>query len=155
MKGLLKALAPTLVNVATSGNPVANVAIKLAAKKLGIGETASIEDIENHIEQNPEKIEVVKNVETEIRAMEIELETFKTEVEDRQDAREKNRGANDWTPRLFIILCLLLYGGFVMIITILPHDQNDETIISLVLGQLSALLGTGGAYYFGSNGGKK
>lgn len=42
-----------------------------------------------------------------------------------------------------------------MIITILPHDQNDETIISLVLGQLSALLGTGGAYYFGSNGGKK
>lgn len=89
MKGLLKALAPTLVNVATSGNPVANVAIKLAAKKLGIGETASIEDIENHIEQNPEKIEVVKNVETEIRAMEIELETFKTEVEDRQDAREK------------------------------------------------------------------
>ena len=155
MKGLLKALAPTLVNVATSGNPVAGVAVKLAAKKLGIGESASIQDIENHIEQNPEKIELVKHAENEIRAMEIELETFKTEVEDRQDAREKNRDANDWTPRLFILLCLLLYGGFIMMITIMPHDQNDETIISLVLGQLSALLGTGGAYYFGSQGGKK
>tara|TARA_R100000654_G_scaffold23469_1_gene45864 strand:- start:469 stop:936 length:468 start_codon:yes stop_codon:yes gene_type:complete len=155
VKGLLKALAPTLVNVATSGNPVAGVAVKLAAKKLGIGESASIQDIENHIEQNPEKIELVKHAENEIRAMEIELETFKTEVEDRQDAREKNRDANDWTPRLFILLCLLLYGGFIMMITIMPHDQNDETIISLVLGQLSALLGTGGAYYFGSQGGKK
>ena len=88
MKGLLKALAPTLVNVATSGNPVASVAVKLAAKKLGIGESASIQDIENHIEQNPEKIELVKNAENEIRAMEINLEEFKVKTKDAQHARE-------------------------------------------------------------------
>ena len=88
-----------------------------------------------------------------IKEMEIDLESFKTEVEDRQDARENF--ASDWTPKIFSILCLLLYGGFVMIVTLMPHDQNDETIISLVLGQLSGILGTAAAFFYGGSSGKK
>jgi len=48
-----------------------------------------------------------------------------------------------------------LYGAYVMTVTILPHDQNDETIISLVLGQLSGILGTCAAFFYGGSNGKK
>ena len=88
-----------------------------------------------------------------IKEMEIDLESFKTEVEDRKDARQNF--ATDWTPKVFSILSLLLYGCFVMIVTLLPHDQNDETIISLVLGQLSGILGTAAAFFYGGSSGKK
>lgn len=84
--------------------------------------------------------------------MEINLESFKTEVEDRKDARTKF--STDWTPKVFSILTLLLYGGFVVIVTLMPHDQNDETIISLVLGQLSGILGTAAAFFYGGSNGK-
>ena len=54
--GFLGALAPTLVNVATSGNPVANIAIKMAAKKLNMPETSTLEQIEELVEREPDKI---------------------------------------------------------------------------------------------------
>ena len=155
MKGILSALAPKLVDVVASSNPVAGTVLRMATKKLGMPENSTPEQIEEEIERNPEKAALISDVEQQVKMMNIKLEAYKTEVEDRKDAREKNREANDWTPRIFIILCLFLYGAFIIMITVMPHDQNDETIISLVLGQLSALLGTGGAYYFGSQSGKK
>ena len=151
MKGILRALAPKLVDVVASSNPVASTVLKMATKKLGLPDNATVEQIEEEIDRNPDKVPLISEVEQQVKMMDIKLEAYKTEVEDRKDAREKNREANDWTPRIFILLCLVLYGGFICMITIMPHDQNDETIISLVLGQLSALLGTGGAYYFGSH----
>ena len=154
--GLLKSLAPTIASAA--GGPMAGMAVKMAATKLGIP-NATANEIEDLIEREPEKAVVLKQADKEfkdrIREMEIDLESFKTEVEDRQDARKKNREANDWTPRIFILLALMLYGGFIVLVTVMPHDQNDETIISLVLGQLSSLLALGGSYYFGSSNSKK
>ncbi len=150
---LLKSLSPHIASAA--GGPLAGMAVKIAASKLGMPSTATANEIEDLIEREPDKAVLLKQADSEfknrLKEMEIDLESFKTQVEDTQDARKKNREANDWTPRIFIILCLLLYGVFILMITIMPHDQNDETIISLVLGQLSALLGTGGAYYFGSH----
>lgn len=109
------------------------------------------------IERQPERAVALKQADEEfknrIREMEIDLESFKTEVEDRKDARENF--ATDWTPKVFSVLTLLLYGGFVMIVTLMPHDQNDETIISLVLGQLSGILGTAAAFFYGGSSGKK
>lgn len=154
--GLLKSLAPTIASAA--GGPMAGMAVKMAATKLGIPD-ATANEIEDLIEREPEKAVLLKQADAEfknrIREMEIDLESFKTEVGDRQDARKKNREANDWTPRIFILLALMLYGGFIVLVTVMPHDQNDETIISLVLGQLSSLLALGGSYYFGSSNSKK
>ena len=137
---------------------MAGMAVKMAATKLGIPD-ATANEIEDLIEREPEKAVVLKQADAEfknrIREMEIDLESFKTQVQDRQDARKKNREANDWTPRIFILLALMLYGGFIVLVTVMPHDQNDETIISLVLGQLSSLLALGGSYYFGSSNSKK
>ena len=153
--GLLKSLAPTIASAA--GGPMAGMAVKMAAKKLGLPDTATANEIEDLIEREPDKAVMVreadKDFKNRIREMEIDLESFKTEVEDRKDARENF--ATDWTPKVFSVLTLLLYGAFVMIVTLMPHDQNDETIISLVLGQLSGILGTAAAFFYGGSSGKK
>ena len=153
--GLLKSLAPTIASAA--GGPMAGMAVKMAASKLGLPENTTANEIEDLIERQPERAVALKQAEEDfknrIREMEIDLESFKTEVEDRKDARENF--SSDWTPKIFSILCLLLYGGFVMIVTLMPHDQNDETIISLVLGQLSGILGTAAAFFYGGSSGKK
>ena len=153
--GLLKSLAPTIASAA--GGPMAGMAVKMAASKLGLPESTTANEIEDLIERQPERAVALKQADedfkTRIREMEIDLESFKTEVEDRKDARENF--STDWTPKIFSILCLLLYGGFVMIVTLMPHDQNDETIISLVLGQLSGILGTAAAFFYGGSSGKK
>ena len=152
--GLLKSLAPTIASAA--GGPMAGMAVKMAANKLGLPETATANEIEDLIERKPEKAVLVKEADRDfksrIREMEIDLESFKTEVEDRKDARNKFSG--DITPKVFCILALLLYGAYVMAVTIMPHDQNDETIISLVLGQLSGILGTCAAFFYGGSNGK-
>ena len=149
--GLLKSLAPTIASAA--GGPMAGMAVKMAAKKLGLPDSATANEIEDLIEREPEKAVLVKQADSEfrskIREMEINLESFKTEVADRKDARTKF--STDWTPKVFSILTLLLYGGFVVIVTLMPHDQNDETIISLVLGQLSGILGTAAAFFYGGS----
>tara|TARA_Y100001963_G_scaffold34262_1_gene47580 strand:- start:449 stop:916 length:468 start_codon:yes stop_codon:yes gene_type:complete len=145
--GLLKSLAPTIASAA--GGPMAGMAVKMAAQKLGVPD-ATANEIEDIIEREPEKAvllkEADKDFKSRIKEMEIDLESFKTEVQDRQHARETFK--NDWTPKVFGILALLLYGAYVMAVTIMPHDQNDETIISLVLGQLSGILGTMAAFWF-------
>lgn len=152
--GLLKSLAPTIASAA--GGPMAGMAVKMAASKLGIPD-ATANEIEDLIEREPEKAVLLKEADKDfkdrIREMEIDLESFKTEVDDRKDARTKFSG--DVTPKVFCILALVLYGAYVMTVTILPHDQNDETIISLVLGQLSGILGTCAAFFYGGSNGKK
>ena len=131
---------------------MAGMAVKMAATKLGIPD-ATANEIEDLIEREPEKAVVLKQADKEfknrIREMEIDLESFKTEVEDRKDAREKF--ADDLTPKVFCILAPIMYGAYVMTVTIMPHDQNDETIISLVLGQLSGILGTCAAFFYGGS----
>ena len=128
---------------------MAGMAGRMAAQKLGVPD-ATANEIEDIIEREPEKAVLLKEADTEfkdrIREMEIDLESFKSELEDRQHARETFK--NDWTPKVFGILALLLYGAYVLTVTIMPHDQNDETIISLVLGQLSGILGTMAAFWF-------
>ena len=128
---------------------MAGMAVRMAAQKLGVPD-ATANEIEDIIEREPEKAVLLKEADTEfkdrIKEMEIDLQSFKSELEDRKHARETFK--NDWTPKVFGILALLLYGAYVLTVTIMPHDQNDETIISLVLGQLSGILGTMAAFWF-------
>ena len=153
--GLLKSLAPNIASAA--GGPLAGMAVKMVAAKLSLPESTTANEIEDLIEREPDKAVLVKQADEDfklkIREMEIDLESFKTEVEDRKSARDAF--ASDLTPKLFSVLTLILYGAFVLMVTMLPHDQNDETIISLVLGQLSGILGTAAAFYYGGSSGKK
>ena len=149
--GLLKSLAPTIASAA--GGPLSGMAVKMAASKLGLPENTTANEIEDLIEREPEKAVLVKQADQDfkkrIREMEIDLESFKTEVEDRKSARESF--GTDWTPKVFSIICLLLYGSYVMVVTLFEHSQQSETVISLVLGQLSGILGTAAAFFYGGS----
>ena len=142
---ILKQLAPSLIDVVSSSNPIAGTVLKMATKRLNMPEDSTPEQIEEEIQKDPDKLSVITDGENEVKKMNIELESYKTEVDDRKHARETFK--DDWTPKVFGVLALILYGAYVLTVTIMPHDQNDETISSLVLGQLSGILGTMAAYW--------
>ena len=77
LKGILGALAPTLVKTVASSNPIAGMAVKLAAKKLGMPETSSIEQIEEVVEREPEKAEILQDAELEIKKLTANIEGFR------------------------------------------------------------------------------
>ena len=90
LSGLLKTVAPTITKTIASSNPVAGMAVKILADKLGIDEKNPAK-IEKFLEKNPERVAEVKEADREfedkIREMEIDLEAFQTEAEDAKGAR--------------------------------------------------------------------
>lgn len=153
--GLLKSLAPTIAQAA--GGPMAGMAVKMAAKKIGLPETATANQIEDLIEREPEKAPLLKQADKDfaqsIRAMEIDLESFKTEVEDRKDARRVF--GNDPTPKIFAVISLLGFLAYIFMVTIQPPDANDDGVVNLVLGYLGGLVSGISAFFFGGSNGKK
>jgi len=149
LKGLLGALAPTLVKAATTANPIAGMAVKLAARKLGMPETSTIEQIEEVVENEPEKAEILQDAELEIKKLTANIEGFRLETEDRQDARKTF--SKDATPR---VLALLSMGGFlayIFMVTLQAPEANDDAIVNLVLGYLGGLVSGISSFYFGSS----
>ena len=152
--GLLKTLAPTVASAA--GGPMAGMAVKMVASKLGVPD-ASVEVIEDILEKQPEKAMLVKQADGEfkdrIREMEIDLESFKAEVDDRKDAR--SQFADDPTPKIFAMLALIGFLGYVFMVTIQPPDANDDGVVNLILGYLGGLVSGISAFFFGGSNGKK
>jgi hypothetical protein len=152
--GLLKSLAPTVAEAA--GGPLAGMAIKMVASKIGAPD-ASAEKIEEILETQPEKAMLVKQADREfqdrIREMEIDLESFKAEVDDRKDAR--NKFSDDPTPKIFAMFALLGFLAYVFLVTIQPPDANDDGVVNLILGYLGGLVSGISAFFFGGSNGKK
>jgi hypothetical protein len=148
MKGILRALSPTLVNLATSSNPIAGMVVKMAAKKLGMPDNSSLEQIEETVEREPEKASLLAQTENELKAMEINLEGFKVETEDRQDARKMQTVTRDWTPKIFAVMALSGFLVYCFLITVRP--PLDAAIPNLIIGALTSLVSGVSAFYFGS-----
>jgi len=149
MKGILKALAPKLVSVVASSNPVAATVLKMATKKLGLPDNSTPEQIEEEIERNPEKASLISDVELQVKQMDIELETFKTQVADVQDARSKF--GKDPTPKILAVLAMLGFLAYIFMVTLQAPENNDDAIVNLVLGYLGGLVTGISSFYFGSS----
>ena len=151
---LLKTLAPTVAQAA--GGPMAGMAVKMVASKLGVPD-ANAEAIEQILETQPEKAVLVKQADGDfkdrIREMEIDLESFKAEVDDRKDARAKF--SDDPTPKVFAMFALLGFLAYVFLVTIQPPDANDDGVVNLILGYLGGLVSGISAFFFGGSKGKK
>ena len=151
---LLKALAPTVAQAA--GGPMASMAVKMVASKLGSPD-ASVDKIEEILQSQPEKAVLVTQADREfgdrIREMEIDLESFKAEVDDRKDARAKF--SDDPTPKVFAVISLIGFLAYIFMVTIQPPDANDDGVVNLVLGYLGGLVSGISAYFFGGSNGKK
>jgi Fe2+ transport system protein B len=149
---LLKALAPTVAQAA--GGPMASMAVKMVAARMGSPD-ASVEQIEKILETQPEKALLAKQADGEfqdrLREMEIDLESFKAEVDDRKDAREKF--SDDIMPKIFALIALMGFLGYVFMVTIQP--ANDDGVVNLILGYLGGLVSGISAYFYGGSNGKK
>ncbi len=152
MKGLLKnivgAVAPTLGTAI--GGPMGGMAANMIADVLGVpNDQKSIEKaIQN---ATPEQMLELKKAEQqfEIQMKELEVDVFKLETQDKQNAR--GMFSKDWTARIIGIATIGGFLGYIFLVTLQPPEQNSEALINLVLGYLGGLASAIISFYFGAS----
>lgn len=148
IKGLIGDLAPTLG--AALGGPVGGAAATMLADVLGCDPTP--QKIEKALQQaTPEQLTEIKKAELdfEVRMSEIDLDVFALETKDTQHARESFR--EDWTARAIALLSVLLFGGYILLVTLQDPAENDDGIVNLVLGYLGGIVSSVISFYFGAS----
>jgi len=152
MKNLLKnivgAVAPTLGTAL--GGPMGGMAANMIADVLGCPNTPKA--IEKAVaEATPEQMLELKKAENafEIQMKELDVDVFKLETEDKQDARGKF--SKDWTARIMGITVVGGFMGYIFLVTLQPPEQNSEALINLVLGYLGGLASAVISFYFGAS----
>ena len=151
IKGLVGAVAPSLATA--MGSPLAGAAMSAIADKLGVKNEPK--EIERAIQNaTPEQLVAIKEAELDFEAKmaQMEVDIFALETADVQNARQAHKG--DWTPRVFGLVSLFGFIGYIFLVTIQPPDANSDTIVSLVLGYLGGLVSGISAFYFGASHGK-
>jgi len=148
IKGLVGELAPTLG--AALGGPVGGAAASMLADVLGCDPTP--QKLNKALSQaTPEQLAEIKKAELdfEVRMKELEVDVFALETKDIQHARESF--SEDWTARSIAILSILLFGGYVFLVTLQPADDNDLNVVNLVLGYLGGIVSSVVSFYFGAS----
>tara|TARA_R100001591_G_scaffold21047_1_gene30006 strand:+ start:139 stop:618 length:480 start_codon:yes stop_codon:yes gene_type:complete len=148
LKNLVGTVAPTLGQAI--GGPMGGMAANMIADVLGCkNDSKSIQQAMDNA--TPEQMLELKKAEAdfEIKMKELEVDVFKLETEDIQDARKAF--SKDWTSRIVGILIIVGFLGYIFTVTLMPPDQNSDTIVSLVLGYLGGLASAIISFYFGAS----
>jgi hypothetical protein len=148
IKSLVGDLAPTIG--AALGGPVGGAAAGMLANVLGCEPTP--QKIEKALQTaTPEQLAEIKKAELdfEVRMKELEVDVFALETKDTQHARESFK--EDWTARAIALLSVMLFGGYILLVTIQPPDANDDGIVNLVLGYLGGVVSSIVSFYFGAS----
>lgn len=148
LKTLVSAVAPTLGTAL--GSPLGGAAVSMIAEKLGVANNEQA--VEKAIRQaTPDEMLKLKEAENEfeVKMKELEVDVFKLETEDIQDARKAFGG--DWTSKLLGFMTLGGFMGYIFLVTLQPPEQNSEALINLVLGYLGGLASAVISFYFGAS----
>tara|TARA_R100000781_G_scaffold115017_1_gene88504 strand:+ start:110 stop:598 length:489 start_codon:yes stop_codon:yes gene_type:complete len=148
IKNVVGALAPTLGSAL--GGPLGGQAASVIAGVLGCN--ADPKSIDNAIQSaTPEQMLELKKAEQnfELQMKELDVDVFKLEVEDKQDAR--TRFSKDWTTRTLGFITISGFMGYIFLVTLQPPEQNSEALINLVLGYLGGLASAVISFYFGAS----
>ena len=84
----------------------------------------------------------------ELQMKQLEVDIYKLETEDIQDAREKF--SNDWTPKSLGVLCLVGFFGYIGMVTLYPQPDSSDDIVMLVIGSITGIATAVISFYFGS-----
>ena len=148
LKNIVGAVAPTLGTAL--GGPMGGMAANMIADVLGVPNTPKA--IEKGLaEATPEQMLELKKAEQdfEVQMKELEVDVFKLETQDVQDARGKF--SKDWTARIMGIAVVGGFMGYIFLVTLQPPEQNSEALINLVLGYLGGLASAVISFYFGAS----
>jgi len=148
LKSVIGAVAPTLGTAL--GGPMGGMAAKMISEVLGVPNTPKA--IDKAIQEaTPEQLLELKKAEQafEIQMKELEVDVFKLETADIQDARGKF--SKDWTARIMGLVVVGGFMGYIFLVTLQPPEQNSEALINLVLGYLGGLASAIISFYFGAS----
>jgi hypothetical protein len=148
LKNIVGAVAPTL-GTAIAG-PMGNMALGKIAEVLGC--PADHKSVEKAVQNaTPEQMLELKKAEQdfEVQMKELDVDVFKLETQDKQDARSKFN--KDWTARIMGIATVGGFLGYIFLVTLQPPEQNSEALINLVLGYLGGLASAVISFYFGAS----
>ena len=148
LKNVIGAVAPTLGTAL--GGPMGGMAASMIAEVLGVPNTPKA--IEKAIQDaTPEQMLELKKAEQdfELQMKELDVDVFKLETQDKQDARGKF--GKDWTARIMGIATVGGFLGYIFMVTLQPPEQNSEALINLVLGYLGGLASAVISFYFGAS----
>jgi hypothetical protein len=148
LKKLVTTVAPALGSAL--GSPLGGAAIGMIAEKLGVPNNKQA--VEKAIRQaTPDEMLKLKEAdnEFEIKMKELDVDVFRLETEDIQDARKNF--SNDWTSKLLGFITLGGFMGYIFLVTLQPPEQNSEALINLVLGYLGGLASAVISFYFGAS----
>jgi hypothetical protein len=148
LKNLVGAVAPTIGTAL--GGPMGGMAANMIADVLGVPNTPKA--IEKAIQEaTPEQMLELKKAEQafELQMKELDVDVFKLEVGDTQDARKAF--SKDWTARIVGVSVVGGFMGYIFLVTLQPPEQNSEALINLVLGYLGGLASAVISFYFGAS----
>lgn len=148
IKNVIGAVAPSLGTAL--GGPLGGAAASAIAGVLGCENTPQA--IEKAVAKaTPEQLTEIKKAELdfEARMKELDVDLYALQTADTADARK--HFSKDWTARFLAITLCLLFAGYIVLVTILPPDQNSDAIINLILGSITGSFSTVIAFYFGSS----
>ena len=156
-KGIVKSVAPALGTAL--GGPLAGTAVKeIAGKWLG-NENATERDIEQAVKNaSPEQLAELKRIDAEYntRMRELDIDVFKTEVADRQDARQM--AITIMWPQI-TLTCLFVSGYFSLIYILLLSDvsldSNMQTLLTALVSIMTAGMQQVLSFWFGSSKGSQ
>ena len=148
IKNIIGAVAPTLGTAL--GGPLGGAAASAIAGVLGCD--TDERSLQKALAQaTPEQLTQIKKAELdfEARMKELDVDLYALQTADTADARK--HFAKDWTARFLAISLCCLFAGYIILVTVLPHEQNSDAIINLILGSITGSFSTVIAFYFGSS----
>ena len=148
LKGIINAVAPTIGQAL--GGPLGGLASQAISNVLGVkNDSKSTENALAHA--TPEQLAEIKKAELEFEKQmkELDVDVFKLENEDIQDARKTFAG--DWTPKIFAMTIVLGFFAFVFYIVSDDWNREMEPLLNIILGGLLANVASVSSFYFGNS----
>jgi hypothetical protein len=148
IKNVIGAVAPSLGTAL--GGPLGGAAASAIAGVLGCD--SDPQSLQKALAKaTPEQLTEIKKAELdfEARMKELDVDLYALQTQDTADARK--HFAKDWTARFLAISLCCLFAGYIILVTVLPPDQNSDAIINLILGSITGSFSTVIAFYFGSS----
>lgn len=153
-KGVLGTVAPMLATAV--GGPLAGQATNAIIHALGLKPgTTPAEAAQAVVQATPAQLSTIKQADADfslqMRDLDIQMEQLKDT--DRENSRDREVALKDWTPRVVaIVFCT---GFFSLMGTLAFHDVPvaNASALQILVGGLSAGVGTILGYYFGSSAG--
>lgn len=152
---VLGQVAPTIATAI--GGPVAGLAVKALGSALGLGDSASEDEVMKAVAgATPEQLLAIKKAEQgfTLRMRELDIDVYRLDKEDRDSARNRQIQTKDWMPN---VLGILIIGGFFAIVAFVLTGQFkvESALAGTLVGYVSAKAEQVVAFFFGSSSGSK